>query len=483
MTFRLYELDCSATEDAGTDGDEPYLWVLGFKVDADTLDPGLPPKIRVQVYRGAPASPWVVGAGHVKGGNRIAIPPALGTRSFRLRPALVPVAGWFPGLAGVICLLWDQDGMAPRTSEAGHARFDAKFGGALADELNGLLAGAYDASLGTPGPDGPTLAWRLDRLRDPARRGTIVGAITDRLRDRLTGDIKDAVTDAADWDELIDTDDLLGVQAQVYFGDELTGYQDFSLSFTDDEANYRIRGQAGGSLVHSARILATVTHVERRLEQVRIVWARVCWFAARDYLARAFRLRTTTRFVLDTTIGGPPRQVRWYLGDTPLDAGSGSVVVHFEGIAEFASPPADVLAPDYPGGPAPVTYTANGPVLDLHAEAGDGVWFGRVRAVYNFDGDPDLQNVPDAGYERETQTSITGVELSMDRRYHEAMAACKRVTSAIDRRHIAVNLGKLHIDPGDPPADRETVRTRVDADVRALVAAGLEPVTAAVVRP
>ncbi|MFB9445925.1 hypothetical protein Dvina_31965 [Dactylosporangium vinaceum] len=76
------------------------------------------------------------------------------------------MAGWFPGLAGVICLLWDQDGMAPRTSEAGHARFDAKFGGALADELNGLLAGAHDASLGTPGPGGPTLAWRLDRLRD-----------------------------------------------------------------------------------------------------------------------------------------------------------------------------------------------------------------------------------------------------------------------------------------------------------------------------
>ncbi|WP_344934254.1 hypothetical protein [Actinoplanes nipponensis] len=491
VTFRLYELDCQATEDAGSDGDEPYLWVLGFKVDAETLDPGLPPTVRVQVFRGVPASPWIAGAGSVHTGEKRAIPAALGTRSFRLKPALIPLAGWFPGLAGVICLLWDQDGMTVASSEAGHKAFDAKLGGALAGELNTMLAGGYDDALSrdadgnvAPGrPDSPDLTWRLARLRDAGGRRSVVRALTAAVKDQLSGSIKDAVTDVASWTELIDIDDLLGVEAEVYLGDELGGVRDFQLRFTDDESDYTVRGQAGGRRVHAARILSSVTNVERRLEQVHLLWLKVCWFAAREYLARAFRLRTTTRFVLDITTGEQPVAVRWFLGDTVLAPGQGSVMVNFEPLAPYVPPPQDALAGAVRGRPGRhhvhgAGHGAGAALRQRHTASTS------VRSVrcFAFAGDPDIFPPPatplpqllDMGYLQQATMSVTGVQLSMEHRYYEDVAACKKVIHEVDRKHIAVDFGRLHIEPGDPAPDREQVLARVNADVRVLVAAGLE---------
>lgn len=53
VTLRLFQLDCAATEDSN--GDEPYMWVLGFKVDADTLGDlpaSLIPELGVKVFEG-----------------------------------------------------------------------------------------------------------------------------------------------------------------------------------------------------------------------------------------------------------------------------------------------------------------------------------------------------------------------------------------------------------------------------------------------
>ena len=109
VTLVLYQLDCRATNDSG--GDEPYMWILGFKVDADTtISPqvgSLLPKLNVKVFVGAPASPFLLGTGSVDAPADIKIPAALGTRGFRLRPDLLATGDWFSGLAGIIALLWD----------------------------------------------------------------------------------------------------------------------------------------------------------------------------------------------------------------------------------------------------------------------------------------------------------------------------------------------------------------------------------------
>jgi hypothetical protein len=140
VRFALYELECKKTEDAG--GDEPYLWVLGFKVDAETLGPPPPdsllPSLGVDVFEGPPHFRHIVGAGELNAPAKLPIPPDMGVREFRLKPANLPIAGWFPGIGGIVCLLWDQDAFDPETSEEAFRAFRDEFGPALSDELTKL---------------------------------------------------------------------------------------------------------------------------------------------------------------------------------------------------------------------------------------------------------------------------------------------------------------------------------------------------------
>ena len=124
VTFSLYQLDCKKLQESA---DEPYMWILGFKVDADTIGPppvgSLLPFLGVQTFEGIPASPYLLGAGSISNPGPIPIPSALGTRSCRLKPALMATGDWFPGLVGVVVFLWELDNFSPSTSEVGYKKF------------------------------------------------------------------------------------------------------------------------------------------------------------------------------------------------------------------------------------------------------------------------------------------------------------------------------------------------------------------------
>ncbi len=487
VMFKLHKLHCTSTEDAG--GDEPYMWILGFKVDAETLS--LFPTLGVKVFTGGPHFRHVLHSDQeAHAGLAYPIPSALGTRSYRLTPALLPLAGWFPGLAGIVCLLWDEDGFAPSTSEAGYDKFKELFGPALSTELTKLIDGDFDDPLsrdanGNVVPDPPVgrgVAWRLARLRDPAGRRNAVKALTDSVKEQIINRVKDAIKDEAGWDELLDPDDLLGVAAQVFLGDELTDKKDFSLTFTDDDANYTAEGYALGSRVNLARLESTVTSVERVIDRDVGLWRQVCWFGLRLYWAHAFRLRTTTRFELRTVLGSAPSVVRWFLNDTPLADGQGSETVTFEPIDTYEGPPQDALAPHYPGGPSVLTYRTAGPILEISNAGGNGVFFGKIRVLYAYAGEPSLfPSVPTPinellalGYDQEAEFGVVAVDLEMSDEYKNDVKRCKRVVDEIDRKHIAVNFGKLKITPGDPPPFRQDLLDRVSSAARIANAVGLD---------
>ena len=497
VTLTLYQLDCAATEDSG-DGDEPYLWILGFKVDADTLGPPpaanpLVPSLNVHVFEGTPASPFPLGPNSLVAPASVPIQPGLGTRAFRLRPAHLDIGGWFPGLAGVICLLWDQDGFSPSTSEAGFNRFKKVFGPALSGELNNLMGGTYDGPLsrdadGNPvpiPPSGQGLAWRLDRLGDPAGRANAVSAITAALQKDLTDQISDAVAHAAGLDELIDPDDLLGVQAQVWLGTDLRSPQDFTMRFTGDDADYTAHGHAYGTAVHRVMLDSAVSAAHHRFDRSLMLSLKVCWFAEKQYMASASWLRTTTRFSLRDLVGGPPTAVRWILDGKVLADGHGSVLVKFEGADAYTGPPQHALAGYYTGGPAILTYRTAGAVLEITNEGGAGMYFGTVQTVFGFDGDPSIHPPPAtpvdqllaSGYSASAQLSITGIELTMDSTYRTDLSRCMQTVKDIDRKHIAVDLG-APIDPGDPLTDREQLLDRVSAEANAVRSALVQPVRA-----
>jgi hypothetical protein len=483
ITLRLFELHCTTTEDSG--GDEPYLWILGFKVDAETMGPppagSILPALGVKVIEGMPASPFIVGTGEVNANDTRPVPPALGTRWMRLKPALLDIGEWFPGIAGIVCLLWDQDNFDPSTAEAGFRKLKTLFGPALSTELTSLINGGYDDDLAkdaqgnvTPDPPtGRTLAWRIARLRDAAGRRNVVKAVTRRVKDEIINRVKDAIKDAAGFDELLDPDDLLGVDAQIYLGDELKALQTFTLSFTDDEADYIVKGHAFGSAVHAARLDSTVTRLERVADRDRGLWRRVCWFDMKLYWAHSYRVLSTTTFELRALAGGTPTSVRWLLNDTLLPDGQGTIPVNFGRVDDFTGPPQDVLAPLYPGGPGTLTYRAAGSVLEISNNGGEGVFFGKVRALYTFSGDPSLFPPPatplaallNRGYELEAELGIEAVQIEMNEEYKEDVRRCMRTAKDIDLRHIELNFEKPKIGPGDPPPFRRELLDRVNSSV------------------
>jgi hypothetical protein len=421
----------------------------------------------------------------------IPIPPALGIRSFTLRPALIPGVGWFDGMAGVVCLLFEQDRFSADTSHAAYLRFKEAFGPALSAELTKLLNdGTYDDALSrdvnenvVSVPSGVT--WRLARLRDAGGRQNAVKAIRDNVRDQINAQVTEAVlqhvTEKQAWYQLTDPDDSLGAEVQVYLGDELgTLAQDFNLSFTDDEANYVVRGHVSASLATIAKLDSAVTSVERKVDGLLDMWLRVCHFAPRIYWAYSYRLNTTTRFELRNIVGPPPSSVRWFLDNQPIAEGDGTITVHFEPINNYVGPPEDALATKYQGGYAPLKTRASGTILDIWNEAGDGVYFGEVKALYAYPDDPSLFPVPELsvdrlferGYERESGLTIFGVELVMGDDYNTDVQSCKRIVKEIDRKRIPQYVGKPKVDPGDPPPYREALLERVA--IQAELAAAFE---------
>jgi len=108
-------------------------------------------------------------------------------------------------------------------------------------------------------------------------------------------------------------------------------------------------------------------------------------------------------------------------------------------------------------------------------------FFGKVRALYAYGGDPSITPTPEPpvaellgrGYTAEAELSVQAVEIVMDGDYLADVRSCKRIVHEIDRKHIAVNLGRAVIDPGDPPPDQRWLLERVGAAALAANATGL----------
>ena len=491
VTLSLHDLVCARTEDEGPD--EPYIWVLGFKVDAETIGPPIAgsdsilPTLGVKVFEGAPAFPNL---GEMKKGDQPrTIPGALGSRSFRLKPALLDLVGWFPGIAGIVCLLWDRDSFDPGTAEAGHRKFNQLFGPALSNELTKLLNGDYDDALSRDAnnnvislSDAPSVAWRLTRLRDAAGRRNAVKAITKEVTAELYLGVVNAFAKVARIDEFADEDDQLGVDAQAFLGDELLNIRrNFSLEFSEDDADYTVRGYASGSRVNVASVDAIVTKVDRHLDRDKGLWLQVCWLGTKLYWAQAFKVQTTTKFELRALVGSVPTSIRWFIDDNPIAEGEGSIPILFEPVDIYEGPPQDILASFYPGGPGLLKYRAAGPILEISSAGGNGVFYGKVSVVYAYLEDPSLfpppparpaREILDLGYSQETQFGIAAVELEMDDDYKADIRRCKRITDEIDRKHIEAYTGKP-INPGDPPPLKQAILDKVTSAARIANAVGL----------
>lgn len=123
VTVALENLRC-IDEGDGWGSAEPYLWVVFFKIDADTVATGKPAIVTT------PGDHGNLGRRAVGAGENVPIPSALGRLDTVLRP--LPVAGreGESRIGGVVVLM-EQDQTPGRAVARGHAQFNAEIAAKL----------------------------------------------------------------------------------------------------------------------------------------------------------------------------------------------------------------------------------------------------------------------------------------------------------------------------------------------------------------
>jgi hypothetical protein len=234
--------------------------------------------------------------------------------------------------------------------------------------------------------------------------------------------------------------------------------------------------------VHRALLDAVVTHVDRQPDRAIGLWRRVCWGPTKLYWAESFRVHTTLRYELRTVLGEAPAAIRWFIDSTSLPDGDSNQSVVFDPTSKHFGAPVDALASFYPGGPGMLKCRVTGNVLEVTNEGGDGVFYGKVRVLYAFAGDPSLFPPPATplndllarGYDQAADLDIVAVSLEMNDDYVQDVMQCARKIREIDLKRIPPNFGKLKIDPGDPPNWRLELTESFEASMHIADVAGVD---------
>ncbi|MFR9773793.1 hypothetical protein [Nocardia sp. SC052] len=476
VTIALTEFVIGRTRDS--DGDEPYLWVMRFKVDADTIDTGvLPPHLGVRTFPGtlltlvAPAEQEIG-----PGDTPLAIRPQLGAFQTRVRPCRT-VGGWFEGLVGIVCLTWEVDNFDYSTQEAGYHAFQKSFGPLLEVELNTLLAGdpEYDDALSrnvhgdvvSAPPDDLKILWRVDRLGDRDARSNVVELVIKRVKSQLRARIESAVLAEADIFELADPDNLTGTGAAVFTSRELLGgFSPIRLRYTEEGADYMINGYTLARRSHHYSIAGTILSAFPCPAVWTQIEAEVCDYGKKTYTVTANEVIVTTRFALTTLAGEQPTRVVWFLDSVPLTGASGSVAVPFAGVADIALGPASPLATRWPGGEGHIAYTIIDKfTIDLTNQDCHGTYSGRLHAFLTYDGDPPidpdqpgtLQQLDDRSYHTYDDFSILSVEFDYDEAYVRDLENClhQQITNQTGQTFIGISGPKPR--PGQPRPNELTI--------------------------
>jgi hypothetical protein len=275
--LKLDRIHCHDEGD-GWGSAEPYLWTVFFKIDGDTV--ALTESLTLSgtpTVVATPGSHGNLGDTDVDAGDDLSIPSAIGDWSPFLTPIPVPaslkplVGDDLPGVAGVVCVLMEEDNVTDDGAEAGHAALNTAVASALADII---------ATRSFSNPD-----------------------ITEEEIDQYMEAVRDAVSDAVKsqqsffenlWSWL-NEDDTVGTR--VFFwkhGDLADGDPiDFAQRW-EDEGDWELFGHINATVVCTAEAAA----------------------AASDILDAMFsRVSRNMRSFRDREVGGTNLQLWWSLAE------------------------------------------------------------------------------------------------------------------------------------------------------------------------
>jgi hypothetical protein len=224
---------------------EPYLWTVFFKIDGESvaLTDALTLAGSATVV-GTPGSHGNLGDTDVDAGDNIDIPSALGEWSAFLSPIPVPaslqafVGEDLPGVAGVVCVLMEEDNVTDDGAEAGH------------NALNAAVQGAIDDIIAT---------------RSFANQEITQNEI-DQYLDAVASAVEDAVKSQQGFFEDIwswlNKDDTIGSRVFFWTHDELADGAtiDFSQQWGDD-GDWEIFGHINATVACSAEAAAAASAI------------------------------------------------------------------------------------------------------------------------------------------------------------------------------------------------------------------------------
>ena len=147
ISFRLNDISCSDEGD-GSGKAEPFLWVVYFKVDGDTVFVGDDLKLHgsatVVTTPGSHGN-LSYGSDGVDAGDKIAIPSKLGRFDTTLKPIPTPLAGTtVGGMVGFLAILLEEDSTSDHDIQVGHAALNLAVQNGIDDILKTLGVAKQD---------------------------------------------------------------------------------------------------------------------------------------------------------------------------------------------------------------------------------------------------------------------------------------------------------------------------------------------------
>lgn len=237
VLIKLERINCFDEGD-GWGSAEPYLWTVFFTIDGQTtfVSDSLKLVGEADVIF-TPGSHDNLGVTSVDPGI-VPIPSAIGERSMTLVPIPLPafiheLAGVdLPGIAGVVCVLMEEDNVTDSGAEAGH------------QALNQAIKSALDEVIATRTPTNTTPT--DEEIAD------LIGAVAEKVEDA----IKDHQSAFQNLWAFLNADDQIGSKVFFFTGDQLQeeGPVHFNQRF-QNHGDWEIVGVASATVVCPANSL------------------------------------------------------------------------------------------------------------------------------------------------------------------------------------------------------------------------------------
>lgn len=248
VLIKLERINCFDEGD-GIGSAEPYLWTVFFTIDGQTTFVSESLKLVGEAdVIFTPGSHDNLGTSSVDPGIVI-VPAAIGERSLTLVPIPLPasvheIAGVdLPGIAGIICVLMEEDNVTDAGAEAGH------------QSLNLAIKSVLDEVIAT---------------RTPTNTTPTDEEIEDLIED-VSEKVSDAIAEQQGFFEniwsFLNADDQIGSKAFFFTGDKLLdeGPIHFSQRF-ENHGDWEIVGVASATVICPANTLAArIGKVDPRL--------------------------------------------------------------------------------------------------------------------------------------------------------------------------------------------------------------------------